>query len=164
MQAQYKGQYSGLPNRRWGVGIPRLLHMAWYPSGHKGLDLKSCVSASIWLVGSNPTHAAASQRSLHVAMLFSLILYICSVGQAAKTWDFQSQNRVSITLRSTIWPCGRIGRVTALSRRSFAGSYPARVTIIWRISSEEQNASLSRWRPRVQVPYTSPPIQNLASY
>ena len=101
MQAQYKGQYSGLPNRGWGVGIPRLLHMAWYPSGHKGLDLKSCVSASIWLVGSNPTHAAASQRSLHVAMLFSLILYIRSVGQAAKTWDFQSQNRVSITLRST---------------------------------------------------------------
>lgn len=118
MQAQYKGQYSGLPNRRWGVGIPRLLHMAWYPSGHKGLDLKSCVSASIWLVGSNPTHAAASQRSLHVAMLFSLILYICSVGQAAKTWDFQSQNRVSITLRSTIWLCGRTGRVAALSRRS----------------------------------------------
>ena len=25
MQAQYKGQYSGLPNRGWGVGIPRLL-------------------------------------------------------------------------------------------------------------------------------------------
>ncbi len=46
----------------------------------------------------------------------------------------------------------------------FAGSYPARVTIIWRISSEEQNASLSRQRSRVQVPYTSPPIQSLASY
>ena len=28
---------------------------------------------------------------------------------------------------------------------------------IWRISSEEQNASLSRWRSRVQVPYASPP-------
>ena len=34
----------------------------------------------------------------------------------------------------------------------------------WRISSEEQNASLSRWRSWVQVPYTSPPIQSLASY
>ncbi len=52
---------------------------------------------------SNLPIRAVSQRSLHVAMLFSLILYICSVGQAAKTWDFQSQNRVSITLRSTIW-------------------------------------------------------------
>ena len=49
-------------------------------------------------------------------------------------------------------------------KAEFAGPYPARVTIIWRISSEEQNASLSRWRSRVQVPYTSPPIQSLASY
>lgn len=49
-------------------------------------------------------------------------------------------------------------------KAEFVGSCPTRVTIIWRISSEEQNASLSRWRPRVQVPYTSPPIQSLASY
>lgn len=34
MQAQYKGQYSGLPNRGWGVGIPRLLHI---PRGQDNL-------------------------------------------------------------------------------------------------------------------------------
>ena len=38
-----------------------------------------------------------------------------------------------------------------------SGSSPEGGANIWRISSEEQNASLSRWRSRVQVPYASPP-------
>ena len=54
--------------------------------------------------GSNPPIRAASQRSLHVAMLFSLILYICSVRQVVKSQDFHSWITRSIRVRSTTHP------------------------------------------------------------
>ena len=54
--------------------------------------------------GSNPPIRAASQRSLHVAMLFSLILYICSVRQVVKSQDFHSWIARSIRVRSTTYP------------------------------------------------------------
>lgn len=54
--------------------------------------------------GSNPPIRVASQRSLHVAMLFSLILYICSVRQVVKSQDFHSWITRSIRVRSTTHP------------------------------------------------------------
>ena len=54
--------------------------------------------------GSNPPIRAASQRSLPVAMLFSLILYICSVRQVVKSQDFHSWITRSIRVRSTTHP------------------------------------------------------------
>ena len=49
---------------KWGN-----LNMAGCRSGHNGLDLKSCVSARIRPVGSNPTPAASAYISLGLEMI-----------------------------------------------------------------------------------------------
>ncbi len=86
---------------RMGCRNPSLAPYAGVPKWLKGAALKAARGVKT-RERSNRSTGAASQRSLHVAMLFSLILYIRSVSQAAKTLVFHARGRVSITLRSTI--------------------------------------------------------------
>lgn len=84
-----------------GCRDPSLAPYAGVPKWLKGAALKAARGVKA-RERSNRSTGAASQRSLPAAMLFSLILYICSVSQEVKTLVFHARSKVSITLRSTI--------------------------------------------------------------